>query len=111
MIMTRLASSAQPQNTTAAVVFSLCVPVEQRTYCGNHDGTKTQAEVADVLLMRCHMGAALSLEPVLALLGTLARDLRSDFLPLLPHVLGRLTELGEEGGTFYSVRLGCCRSR
>ncbi len=52
----------------------------------------------DALLARVHMGAALSLEPVLALVGSLARDLRSDFLPLLPRVLRKITELVDDGG-------------
>ena len=52
----------------------------------------------DLLLARVHLGAAASLEPVLALLGTLARDLRADFLPLLPRVLERITQLVESGG-------------
>ena len=52
----------------------------------------------DLLLVRVHMGAASSLEPVLALLGTLARDLRADFLPLLPRVLECVTQLVESSG-------------
>jgi hypothetical protein len=51
-----------------------------------------------LLLARVHLGAAASLEPVLALLGTLARDLRADFLPLLQRVLERITQLVESGG-------------
>jgi hypothetical protein len=58
---------------------------------------RTQDQIVDLLLARAHMGAASSLEPVLALLGTLARDLRADFLPLLPRVLERVTQLVELG--------------
>lgn len=57
----------------------------------------------DLLLARVHLGASSSLEPVLALLGTLARDLRADFLPLLPHVLERITQLVESGGRFATL--------
>lgn len=64
----------------------------------------------ELLLARVHMGAALSLEPILGLLGTLARDLRADFLPLLPRVLDRITELVETGKHFHtaSMRTGTC---
>ena len=58
----------------------------------------TQGQIADLLLARVHLGAASSLEPVLALLGTLARDLRTDFLLLLPRVLEHITQLVESGG-------------
>lgn len=56
-----------------------------------------QAEVANALLRRVHLSAALSAEPVLALLGTLPRDLRDGFLPLVPHVISTLTALVDEG--------------
>lgn len=44
------------------------------------------------------MEALLSLEPALELLGTLARDLQGDYLPLLPRVLGALADLVDAGG-------------
>lgn len=56
-----------------------------------------QAEVANALLRRVHLSAALSAEPVLALLGTLPRDLREGFLPMVPHVISTLTALVDEG--------------
>lgn len=43
------------------------------------------------------MEALLSLEPVLELTGTLARDLQGDYLPLLPRVLSALADLVDEG--------------
>ena len=54
-------------------------------------------DIVDTLLERVHMGAALSLEPLLALLGTLARDLQADFLPCLPRILSSFSQLVDEG--------------
>lgn len=41
--------------------------------------------------------AALSLEPLLDLLGTLSRDLQQDFLPFIPRVCTALADLVDEG--------------
>ena len=46
------------------------------------------------------MKAALSLEPLLALLGTLARDLQADYMPHIPKVVALLTSLVDGGGLF-----------
>lgn len=43
------------------------------------------------------MKAALSLEPILILLSTLARDLQSDFLPFIPRILSSYADLVDEG--------------
>lgn len=51
-----------------------------------------------ILLGCLRMEALLSLEPVLELLGTLARDLQGDYLPLLPSVLTALADVVDEGG-------------
>lgn len=57
----------------------------------------------DALLARVHLGAALSLEPLLDLVGTLARDLQADFVPFFAPVMGRLSALAEtEGATHLS---------
>lgn len=55
-------------------------------------------ELLGVLLGGLRMEAALSLEPLLELTGTLARDLQQDFLPALPRVLDALADLVDEGG-------------
>ena len=54
-------------------------------------------EVLGVLLGGLRMEAALSLEPLLELIGTLARDLQADFLPALDSVLTALADLVDEG--------------
>ncbi|EFN57812.1 hypothetical protein CHLNCDRAFT_51116 [Chlorella variabilis] len=54
-------------------------------------------ELLGVLLGGLRMEAALSLEPLLELTGTLARDLQQDFLPALPRVLDALADLVDEG--------------
>lgn len=51
------------------------------------------------LLRRCRMAAALSLEPLLALVAAVARDLRRDFLPFLPRLAASLTTLVDEGAS------------
>lgn len=43
------------------------------------------------------MGAALSLEPLLALLGTLARDLQADFMPFIPRIFASFGQLVDQG--------------
>ncbi|KAL4434124.1 hypothetical protein ABPG75_000565 [Micractinium tetrahymenae] len=53
--------------------------------------------VGGVLLPRLRMEAALSLEPLLELIGTLARDLQQDYLPVLDAVLAALADLVDEG--------------
>ena len=54
-------------------------------------------EVLEVLLGGLRMEAVLSLEPLLELIGTLARDLQADFLPALGRVLTALADLVDEG--------------
>ena len=54
-------------------------------------------ELLDILLSPLGLGAALSLEPLLELTGTLARDLQDDFLPHLPRVAAVLADLVDEG--------------
>jgi hypothetical protein len=54
-------------------------------------------EVLEVLLGGLRMEAVLSLEPLLELTGTLARDLQADFLPALDRVLAALADLVDEG--------------
>eukprot|EP00850_Spirogloea_muscicola_P013633 SM000093S24444 [mRNA] locus=s93:494111:510484:+ [translate_table: standard] len=49
--------------------------------------------IVSALLSRMRLDAALSLDPILSLTAILARDLREDFLPFLPSVLGALTAL------------------
>ena len=59
-----------------------------------------------ILLGCLRMEALLSLEPVLELLGTLARDLQGDYLPLLPSVLTALADVVDEGGCHSQQRAG-----
>ncbi|KAL4860053.1 Small subunit processome component 20 [Chlorella vulgaris] len=54
-------------------------------------------ELLGVLLGGLRMEAELSLEPLLELIGTLARDLQQDFLPALPSVLDALANLVDAG--------------
>eukprot|EP00887_Chlorella_sp_A99_P000887 scaffold5.g887.t1 len=56
-----------------------------------------QNEVLDLLLGGLRMDAALSLEPLLELVGVLARDLQEEFLPHLPRVAAALADLVDEG--------------
>lgn len=51
----------------------------------------------EALLGRLRMKAALSLEPLLALVPAVARDLRDDFLPFLPRLIDTLTSLVNSG--------------
>ncbi len=51
------------------------------------------------------MDAALSLEPVLALLSVLARDLQEDCVPYAPRIIDSLMDLVEQGALF---ELWCC---
>lgn len=53
--------------------------------------------IGDVLLPRLRLEASLSLEPLLELTGTLARDLQQDYLPVLDQVLTALADLVDEG--------------
>ncbi|BDA46529.1 probable small subunit processome component 20 homolog at N-terminal half [Coccomyxa sp. Obi] len=53
--------------------------------------------VVEILLGAVRMDAALSLEPILALLSVLARDLLDDFVPYVPRVINALTNLVEQG--------------
>ena len=46
-----------------------------------------QDDVANALLSRLSISAILSLEPILALIAALARDLREEFVPFVPKVL------------------------
>lgn len=46
-----------------------------------------QEDVARALLSRLSINALLSLEPMLALIAALARDLREEFVPFVPKVL------------------------
>ena len=56
-----------------------------------------QDAVMDILLMAVRMDAVLSLEPILELIATLARDLHADFLPYLPRVTAALSDLVDSG--------------
>lgn len=56
----------------------------------------------EVLLDALHMAAVHSLEALLALLGTLPRDLQADFLPYIPAILTRLADLVDEGNPKHS---------
>lgn len=56
------------------------------------------AEVANALIRRVHINATLSADAVMALLGTLPRDLKEGFLPMVPTVIDRLTSFVSEGG-------------
>ena len=69
-----------------------------------------QDDIVGVLLDAIRMNAALSLEPLLALLGTLARDLQADYMLHFPKVVARLTSLVDEGGLFPTCLLkhACC---
>ena len=53
----------------------------------------------EVLLGAVRMDAALSLEPILALLSVLARDLQDDFVPFVPRVIDAFTALVEQGAS------------
>lgn len=55
------------------------------------------------------MDAALSLEPILALLSVLARDLLDDFIPYVPRVIDALTHLVEQGAAPLTATVYCCR--
>lgn len=58
---------------------------------------RCQNAVVDILLGAVRMDAALSLEPVLALLSVLARDLQEDCVPYAPRIMDALTDLVEQG--------------
>lgn len=58
-----------------------------------------------ILLGAVRMDAALSLEPVLALLSVLARDLQEDCVPYVPRIIDSLMDLVEQGALF---ELWCC---
>lgn len=58
-------------------------------------------DVVGILLGVLRMHAKLSLEPVLELLGTLARDLQADYLPALPRVLAALSDLVDAGEVWW----------
>lgn len=66
--------------------------------------------VGGVLLPRLRLEAALSLEPLLELTGTLARDLQQDYLPVLDQVLTALADLVDEGEALEAANLcpWCC---
>ena len=57
-----------------------------------------QDEILDIILSRINMEASLSLEPLLELLGALARDLQADFLPHMDRVLTVLSDFVDSGG-------------
>ena len=52
------------------------------------------------------MEAALSLEPLLALLGALARDLQTDFLPFVPRIFATFSQLVNQGAPFSTPATG-----
>ena len=56
-----------------------------------------QNDILDIILCRVTMPAALSLEPLMELIGALARDLQADFLPHMERVLRVLSDLVDEG--------------
>ena len=56
-----------------------------------------QELVVETLLSAVNMEAHLSLEPVLMLMGTLARDLQADYLPFLPKIVDALSTVLEQG--------------
>lgn len=56
-----------------------------------------QEAVVDILLGAVRMDAALSLEPVLALLSVLARDLQEDCVPFVARIIAALTQLVLQG--------------
>ena len=58
---------------------------------------RCQNAVVDILLGAVRMDAALSLEPTLALLSVLARDLQEDCVPYAPRIIDALTDLVEQG--------------
>ena len=58
-----------------------------------------QADIVDTLLQSIKMQAALSLEPLLMLLGILARDLQADYLPYIPRILTAFSNLVDAGNT------------
>jgi hypothetical protein len=56
-----------------------------------------QDEVMDILLRAVHTEAELSMEPILILIATLARDLQHDYLVFIPRILSTLTQVIEQG--------------
>ena len=64
---------------------------------------RCQDAVVDILLGAVRMDAALSLEPVLALLSVLGRDLQNDCVPFVPRIIDALTGLVEQGALSSSV--------
>ncbi|PSC76593.1 small subunit processome component 20-like protein [Micractinium conductrix] len=83
-------NSAEHWLAAAAELAPLCQSLPQLVH---HAGQI----VHSVLLPRLRVAFALSLEPLLELTGTLARDLQADFLPLLDPVLAALADLVDEG--------------
>lgn len=56
-----------------------------------------------ILLDGIRMKATHSLEALLSLLGSLARDLQADYLPFVPRIFTRLSDLIDEGADAH-----CC---
>ena len=56
-----------------------------------------QQDILNVILTRLTLEASLSLEPLLDLLGALARDLQADFLPHMERVLTAMSDLIDAG--------------
>lgn len=56
-----------------------------------------QHDILNIILSRLTLDAALSLEPLLELLGALARDLQADFLPHMERVMTVLSNLVDAG--------------
>ena len=61
------------------------------------DAWPAQDEVVDILVGSLQLEALLGLEPLFDLVGALARDLQSEFVPAVPRVLCALSDLVETG--------------
>ncbi|KAL4521880.1 hypothetical protein Ndes2526B_g01987 [Nannochloris sp. 'desiccata'] len=57
-----------------------------------------QEDILEIILPKVNVEASLSLEPLLELLGALARDLQADFLPHMDRVLTVLSDFVDSGG-------------
>ena len=73
--------------------------------------TMQQELVVETLLSAVNMEAHLSLEPVLMLLGTLARDLQADYLPFLPKIVDALSTVLEQGAAPHYLTLALPRDK
>lgn len=69
-----------------------------------------QDQILETLTQTVRMEAVLSLEPILMLIGALARDLQADFLPYLPQIFTCFSDLVDEGLPLHKVTVAIYNS-